>query len=87
MIFLKLSKKYKFQYISEPIATYRIHENNLSFVNKNMQINEFQHWIKRNKKKLNPDDYINIKNRVYNLKFIYFKFSKNFFKSFIFLFK
>ena len=48
--FLKLSKKYKFQYISEPIATYRIHENNLSFVNKNMQINEFQHWIKRNKK-------------------------------------
>ena len=85
--FLKLSKKYKFQYISEPIATYRIHENNLSFVNKNMQINEFQHWIKRNKKKLNPDDYINIKNRVYNLKFIYFKFSKNFFKSFIFLFK
>jgi len=85
--FLKLSKKYKFQYISEPIATYRIHENNLSFVNKNMQINEFQHWIKRNKKKLNPDDYINIKNRVYNLKFIYFKFSKNFFKSFIFLIK
>ena len=70
--FLKLSKKYKFQYISEPIATYRIHENNLSFVNKNMQINEFQHWIKRNKKKLNPDDYINIKNRVYNLKFIYY---------------
>ena len=34
---------------------------------------------KKEIKKLNPDDYINIKNRVYNLKFIYFKFSKKIF--------
>ncbi len=85
--FLRLSKKYKFQYISDPIATYRIHEKNLSFVNKDMQIKEFKHWIKKNKKKLKTDDYNNIKNRVYNLEFIYFKFSRNFFETLVFLFR
>tara|TARA_B100000963_G_scaffold347131_1_gene353095 strand:- start:3332 stop:4228 length:897 start_codon:yes stop_codon:yes gene_type:complete len=85
--FLKLSKKYKFQYISEPIAIYRIHENNFSFVNKNMQINEFKYWIKKNKTNLKPDDYSNIKHRIYNLEFIYFKFYKTFLKSLKFLLK
>ena len=85
--FLKLSKKYKFQYISEPVAIYRIHENNFSFINKNMQINEFKYWIKKNKTNLKPDDFSNIKHKIYNLEFIYFKFSKTFLKSLKFLLK
>ena len=32
--FIRLSKNYKFQFIKEPIATYRIHTQNLSFLKK-----------------------------------------------------
>ena len=54
--FINLSKNYKFQYISQPIATYRIHENNLSSINKNIQIQELQDWLNRNKNRLSLDE-------------------------------
>ena len=49
-LFIKLSKKYKFDVIQEPVATYRIHEKNLSLLKKETEINEFKDWLKNNRK-------------------------------------
>jgi glycosyltransferase involved in cell wall biosynthesis len=76
--FIRLSKKYQFQYISEPIATYRIHKGNLSSLKKDLQIKEFFFWLKLNKKKLHKQDYKIIKNKIRQLQFIDKKLSKNF---------
>ena len=40
--FLRISKIYKFKYLAKPIATYRIHENNLSSIKKSLQIKELK---------------------------------------------
>ena len=85
--FINLSKNYKFQYISQPIATYRIHENNLSSINKNTQIQELQDWLNRNKNRLSLDEKKNFKSRIIQLKFIEKKFNTNFFKTFSFFVK
>ena len=85
--FIRLSKKYKFEFIPEPVATYRIHENNLSFLKKGTQIKEFLNWIKKNKKNLSSDEYLCIKNRISNLEFINIKLSKNFFDTTYYLIK
>ena len=77
----------KFQYISQPIATYRIHENNLSSINKNIQIQELQDWFNRNKNRLSLDEKKNFKSRIIQLKFIEKKFNTNFFKTFSFFVK
>ena len=45
-LFIKLSKKYKFGVIQNPVATYRIH-GNLSFVNRENEIKELKHWLKK----------------------------------------
>ena len=65
--FIRLSKKYKFQFIKEPVATYRIHERNLSFLKKEKQIKEFLYWIKKNKKNLSKEEYLKIRNKIYKL--------------------
>ena len=67
--FIRLSKKYKFRYISDPLATYRIHEKNLSFVKKNLQIQEFLKWLKKNKKNLSDNDFMLLQNKLINLQF------------------
>ena len=45
-LFIKLSKKYKFGVIQNPVATYRIHGSNLSFVNREMKL-KLKHWLKK----------------------------------------
>ena len=67
--FIRLSKKYEFGYISEPLSTYRIHEKNLSFVKKNLQIQEFLNWLKRNKKNLSKNDFMVLQKKLINLQF------------------
>ena len=85
--FLKLSKKYKFNYISEPVATYRIHEKNLSFLKKETQIKELSNWMKKNKNNLSHEEYLGITNKIRNLDFINMKVSKNFFQASYYLIK
>tara|TARA_B100001057_G_scaffold477663_1_gene547132 strand:+ start:1288 stop:2184 length:897 start_codon:yes stop_codon:yes gene_type:complete len=85
--FLRLSKQYKFQFINEPIATYRIHYQNLSFLKKNKQIKEFFYWIKKNQYQLTKADYLKIKNKVRNLEFINIKLTKSFPHSFFYFLK
>ena len=36
---------YKFKYVAKPVATYRIHKNNLSSKKKDLQIKEFEIWL------------------------------------------
>ena len=51
--FLKLSLKHKICFINRPLATYRLHNENLSIKNKKTYINEMQNWISKNEKKIN----------------------------------
>ena len=76
--FIRLSKKYKFQFIKEPVATYRIHQKNLSTLKKEREVKEFFYWIKKNKKILAKEDYLKIKKKIYKLEFINLKFKKSF---------
>ena len=85
--FIRLSKKYKFQFIKEPVATYRIHQENLSFLKKEKQIKEFFYWIKKNKKKLTKEDYLKIMNKIYKLEFINLRLTKSFFNSLLYFIK
>ena len=85
--FIRLSKKYKFQFIKEPVATYRIHQENLSFLKKEKQIKEFFYWIKKNKKKLTKEDYLKIMKKIYKLEFINLRLTKSFFNSLLYFIK
>ncbi len=76
--FLKISKIYKFQFFPKPVATYRIHENNLSSIKKNLQIKELNQWLNLNKKKMTIEHFESIKKKIKQLEFINSKFSRNF---------
>ena len=85
--FIRLSKKYKFQFIKEPVATYRIHQKNLSTLKKEREVKEFFYWIKENKKILAKEDYLKIKKKIYKLEFINLKFKKSFLHTFFYFIK
>ena len=51
--FFRISKLKKFCCINEPLATYYIHDNNLSKKKINTEIREFSTWINKNKSILN----------------------------------
>ena len=63
-LFIRLSKKFKFRVIQDPVATYRIHANNLSILKKDLEIKELNHWLKINKKSLGLLNYKKIKRRL-----------------------
>ena len=50
--FIKLSQEFKIGSIQEPLAFYRLHENNFSSQRKNIYIEELKQWINSNEKKL-----------------------------------
>ena len=52
-LFIRLSKKYKFKAIQEPVATYRLHDKNLS--NNKNEISELKYWLLQNKKFFNKN--------------------------------
>ena len=60
----KLSKICKFKAINEPLAYYRIHNNNLSSTKRGNEILELKRWIIKNKKRLNNDEIIFMKNKI-----------------------
>ena len=77
-LFIRLSKKFKFEVIQDPVATYRIHANNLSILKKDLEIKELNHWLKINKKSLGLLNCKKIKKKIKNLEFLNLKFKKNF---------
>ena len=86
-LFIKLSIKNKFNVIQEPVATYRIHEKNLSLLKRNTEVKEFEDWIKNNKKILSKKNYEIIKNKILNLKFKTIKMQKSLYITIIFFMK
>ncbi len=48
-LFYRLSKKVNFSCIDKPLATYNIHNNNLSIKKIDLEIKEFDDWILNNK--------------------------------------
>ena len=70
---LRMAKKYKFGYISEPLAVYRLHENNLTRNNRLNEFNERDVWIKNNVLGLNHQEIQPIKNKSLERKFVHYK--------------
>ena len=85
--FINLSKKNIFKVVQEPVATYRIHEKNLSLLKKGVEIIEYEDWLKNNKKKISEKNFQIIKKKILQLKFMNIKFKKNFFDTMFFLIK
>ena len=85
--FINLSKKNIFKVVQEPVATYRIHEKNLSLLKKDVEIIEYEDWLKNNKKNISEKNFQIIKKKILQLKFMNIKFKKNFFDTMFFLIK
>jgi len=86
-LFLNLSKKFKFKVVQKPIATYRIHANNLSITKKEKEIYELNDWFKNNKKNLDKQERKIIRRKITQLSFYALKFKSNFIETFIFFLK
>ena len=86
-LFIKLSKLCEFRAIQEPVATYRIHGDNLSLKNTNKEIQELQYWLKKNHSGLNDYQKDMLKKRIQNRQFMFFKLEKNFFLTLSFFIK
>lgn len=69
-LFLRLSKICKFESIQKPLASYRLHGKNLSTLNKEKEVEEFELWLKENNSNLEEPQIKNIKRKVYYRKFI-----------------
>ncbi|RZO48230.1 MAG: glycosyltransferase [Candidatus Pelagibacterales bacterium] len=61
-LMIRMSSKYKFEYVDKPIASWRSHWNNATLLKKNDQINELKIWTKKMK---NYSDIFNNKNFTY----------------------
>jgi glycosyltransferase involved in cell wall biosynthesis len=85
-LFLKLSKKHKFKAIQEPVATYRLHDSNLS-KKSNYEISELKYWLSKNNKYLKSFEIKQIKKKIKQTEFLQYKLKKNFFELVIFFFK
>lgn len=70
-LFIRLSTKYKFYSIQQPLAFYRVHLNNFSTTRKNIYISELKNWLKiRSKiKSLRNYSYFYIRFYLFKLKF------------------
>lgn len=79
-LFLRLAKNCIFKTIQFPVATYRIHDNNLSLLKRKTEIKEFKDWFKKNKKNLNLEQKNYFIKHIINLEFISLKFEKKYFK-------
>ena len=55
--FIKISRIYEFGCIQLPLATYRLHESNLSQNRIDLHIEELKNWLLKNKKKLKDSSY------------------------------
>ena len=77
-LFLRLSKICIFESIQKPMAFYRLHGKNLTTLNKEKEIEEFDMWLAENRPQLNELD---IKNTLKNFnyrKFVNYKIDGNY---------
>ena len=75
-LFIKLSKVSEFDAIQEPVATYRVHGENLSLKNVEQEINEMKYWLKINENNLDIDQIYQFNYRIFNRELINIKLTK-----------
>ena len=83
-LIIRMSTKYKFDCIEKPIATYRIHEKNETFLNKTRQIKELKNWCKKMTNYpviFNNKNFSNINNVINNLEITTLILENNFKKA------
>ena len=66
--FIRASMLYEIHAINKPLATYRYHGQNLSYRKIDLNLNEFNYWLKKNKSKLTKFNLKNLKWNVFKLK-------------------
>ena len=76
--FIKLSQKFKFDCIQEPLATCRVHGSNLSLKRIDIYIKELEYWIDINHKKFVKLGYSLTRQKIFLLKLRIKSFFKNF---------
>ena len=81
-LFTKLAKKNKYMAVQAPLATYRIHGDNLSLKNRIKEIDELKHWLRNNKYELQSFEKKIIQNKIDLRKFLYLKLKGQFIESF-----
>ena len=86
-LFIKLSRVSEFDAIQEPVATYRVHGENLSLKNVEQEIIEMKYWLKINENNLNIDQIYQLNYRIFNREFINIKFTNDFINTLKFFFK
>ena len=72
-LMIRMSAKHKFDYISKPVASYRIHGNNESLKKKDNQIEELKIWCNKIKKYpdiFNNKNFIYINKKINNLEIV-----------------
>ena len=81
-LFTRLAKKNKFMAVQAPLATYRVHAKNLSFINRTKEIDELKLWLRNNKYKLQLFEKRIIQNKIDFRNFLYLKLKGEFIESF-----
>ena len=80
-LFTKLAKKNKFMAVQAPLATYRVHGENLSIKNRIKEIDELKDWLRNNKYKLQSFEKKIIQNKIDIRHFLYLKLKGKFIES------
>ncbi len=72
-LMIRMSTKCQFECVEKPIASYRIHKENESLLNKNRQIKELKTWRKKMINYpiiFNNKNFLNINNMINNLEIV-----------------
>ena len=83
-LFIKLSRICEFDAVQAPVATYRIHGNNLSLKNSDREISELKSWLLENKLLLNMEQKKQFSAIILNIEFINIKLNRSFAETFLF---
>ena len=85
--FLKLSKTHYFHYINTPLAYYRIHDKNFSYINSQKEMEEFEIWLNENKERIGYNKLNKMYKRMSLRKLLNFKFKRDYKNCYKILFK
>ena len=80
-LFTRLAKKNKFMAVQAPLATYRVHGENLSIKNRIKEIDELKDWLRNNKYKLQSFEKKIIQNKIDIRHFLNLKLKGKFIES------
>ncbi len=84
--FIRLSKICKYRAVQIPTAIYRAHGNNLTTIEKDKAIKEFEIWLSENKKKIKKNEHKKIQLMIDRKKIINYKMQNDYYRSFKILF-